>query len=112
MANIYDTINDLERQVRELDEYAALKAAMEDVKADEEASNIYNKFRELQQGLQLKLQMGQEPSEEEMTEAQNLQKEMSDNALIAALMEKEQQLNRVLNDVNNAVTKPIQEIYA
>lgn len=112
MANIYDTINDLERQVRELDEYAALKAAMEDVKADEEAFNVYNKFRELQQGLQLKLQMGQEPSEEEMTEAQNLQKEMSDNALIATLMEKEQQLNRVLNDVNNAVTKPIQEIYA
>lgn len=112
MANIYDTINDLERQVRELDEYAALKVAMEDVKADEEAFNVYNKFRELQQGLQLKLQMGQEPSEEEMTEAQNLQKEMSDNALIATLMEKEQQLNRVLNDVNNAVTKPIQEIYA
>ncbi|EGT2099932.1 hypothetical protein I2L52_003215, partial [Listeria monocytogenes] len=35
MSNIYDTANQIERELRELDEFKALQAAYEEVKADE-----------------------------------------------------------------------------
>ncbi|MDO4670844.1 MAG: YlbF family regulator [Aerococcus sp.] len=111
MANIYDSINQLEREVRELDEFTQLSAAMDKVLSDEAATKIYHEFRDLQMSFQTKMQLGQEPSEDEVKKAQDLQAQMQDNAEITALMEREQQLNKILNDVNDAVTRPIREIY-
>ena len=37
MINIYDTANQMEQDLRKTDEYQALKAAYQDLKADEKA---------------------------------------------------------------------------
>ena len=46
MSNIYDTANQIERELRELDEFKALQAAYEEVKADEAAYTLFKEFRD------------------------------------------------------------------
>lgn len=111
MANIYDTINELEKQIREQDVYKELEVAMTAVAEDETARQYYQEFRKIQSEIQMKMQMGQEMSQEDIEKAQNLQKEMEENAIISELLTKEKQLNQLIEDINLAVTRPIREVY-
>lgn len=109
--NIYDTANQLERELRETSQYTDLKDAYAKVEADEEANQVLKKFQEMQQLVYQKQQMGQEVSEEEVTKAQAISQEMMENELTTALMDKERALNQVITDINGIIMKPIQEIY-
>ena len=111
MANIYDTINDLEKEIREQDVYKGLQEAMQAVANDEEANKLYNDFRGLQGEIQMKVQMGQEMSEDEIKKAQQLQKDIEANDIISQLLDKEKELNQLIEDINVAVTRPIREVY-
>lgn len=111
MANIYDTINQLERDVRAHEDYQGLKNAMEAVVQDEEAFALYNKFRQLQVDVQTKMQLGNEISQEEIQEAQDLEKEMAANETISQLLQAEKQLNQLVEEINKVVTQPIYEVY-
>lgn len=111
MANIYDTVNQVERELRETEQYVTLKEGIEAVKADEEANAILSDFQGVQQLFFQKQQMGEEISEEEAAQAQEVSQKMQENELTSELMEKEQQLNQVLTDVNEIIMKPIQELY-
>ncbi len=111
MANIYDTVNQVERELRETEQYVGLQEAIDSVKADEEANGILGEFQEVQQLVYQKQQMGQQISEEEAEQAQAVSQKMQENELTMGLMEKEQELNQVLTDVNQIIMKPIQELY-
>lgn len=111
MANVYDTANQLERELRETDQYKALVQAYNDIRADEDASEVLTEFQQLQQTLYQKQQAGEEISEEEALQAQNVSGKMTENELTMELMEKERALNQVLNDINGIIMKPVQEIY-
>lgn len=109
--NIYDTANQMEREMREIGEYTALKEAYEKVGTDEEAGAILKDFQDMQQMIYTKQQMGQDVSEEEIENAQAISEKMTENELTAGLMEKERALNQVITDINGIIMKPIQEIY-
>jgi|SRR5690625_2416512 len=111
MANVYDTANQLERELRETDQYKALVHAYEEIRADEDANEVLTEFQQLQQTLYQKQQAGEEISEEEALQAQNVSGKMTENELTMELMEKERALNQVLNDINGIIMKPVQEIY-
>lgn len=111
MVNIYDTANQLESDLRETDQYLALKEAYENVTNDEDAQAVLTEFQELQQTLHQKQQAGEEIEEEEANQAQVLSIKMSANELTMELMEKEQELNALLSEINGIMMKPIQEIY-
>jgi len=111
MADVYETANQIESELRETDEYTALKEAFETVAADEEANSTLQEFQQMQQTVYQKQQAGQEVSEEEALQAQNVSQEMQENELTKDLMEKERELNDVLNEINGIIMKPIQEIY-
>ncbi len=109
--NIYDTANQIERELREVSQYTALKEAYAEVAADEEANKIMKGFQEMQQTIYTKQQMGQEVTEEEVAEAQAISQQMTENELTAGLMDKERALNQVITDINSIIMKPIQDIY-
>lgn len=111
MANIYDTANQLERELRETEQYQALAQAYDEIKADEDANGVLIEFQSLQQALYQKQQTGEEISEEEALQAQNVSGKMTENKLTMELMEKERALNQVLNDINSIIMKPVQDIY-
>ena len=45
MSNIYDSANQIEREIRELPEFKALKEAYEKVQANEEAHKLFKDYR-------------------------------------------------------------------
>lgn len=111
LANIYDTINQLERDIRDQEAYKELVAAVEALKNDNEAFDIYTEFRALQSSFQFKAQLGQEITEEDEKNANDLQEKLANNTIIADLMDKERALNTLVEDINQSVSKPINEVY-
>lgn len=111
MANIYDTANQLESELRETTQYLELKEAYENIKKDEDASSVLGEFQALQQTLYQKQQSGQEITEEEAAQAQTVSGEMSENELTMELMEKERTLNEMLTEINGIIMKPVQDVY-
>lgn len=105
--NIYDTMNQLERELRALPEYQAVVAALSTVKADEVASELYTKFM----AVQMKAQAGQLQEESEQKEAQELFMSLQDNAVMADLLTKEQALQTITGDLQDIIFKPLQELY-
>ncbi len=111
MSNIYDTINQLERDIREEAAYKDLVTAVEALKNDQEAFDIYTEFRALQSSFQFKAQLGQEITEEDEKNANELQEKLANNEVISNLMDKERALNTLVEDINKGVSGPINEVY-
>ncbi|EXJ22346.1 hypothetical protein ADIAL_2248 [Alkalibacterium sp. AK22] len=109
--NIYDTANQLEQDLRNTDEFKSLDAAFNAVKNDEEASSVFDEFRQVQQTIQQKQMMGQEVSEEEAKQAQEISGKIGENELISNLLEAEKQVGQMIDDINQVVLKPVRELY-
>jgi cell fate (sporulation/competence/biofilm development) regulator YlbF (YheA/YmcA/DUF963 family) len=109
--NIYDTANQLERELRQTEQYTKLKEAFDNVHADEEANDLFNQFRQIQQVLQQKQMTGQEITEEEAQQAQELSGKIGQNEVIGQLLEAERAVGQMIDDINQTVVKPIQELY-
>ena len=111
MSNIYDTANQLERDLRELQEFKTVKESFEAIYADETARALFEEFRTVNVELQQKQFSGQEITEEDIQKAQELGQKVSENDYIQALMEAEQRLNTIMQDINRIITNPLQELY-
>ncbi|MYL32378.1 hypothetical protein GLW08_06350 [Pontibacillus yanchengensis] len=111
MANIYDYAYDLEKAIRESEEFQGLKQAYEAVMADEQAKEMFDNFRNTQIELQQKQMQGQEISEEEVEQARKVVETVQQHEQISKLMEEEQRLNQTINDVSKIITKPLEELY-
>lgn len=112
MSNIYDTANQLERDLRELQEFKTVKESFEAIYADETARALFEEFRTVNIELQQKQFSGQEITEEDIQKAQELGQKVSENEHIKALMEAEQRLNTIMQDINRIITNPLQELYS
>ncbi|EUJ33608.1 hypothetical protein MFLO_00080 [Listeria floridensis FSL S10-1187] len=109
--NIYDLAHGLERGIRETEEFKALQAAYADVNSDQEAKEKFDRFREIQVTIQEKQMTGQEIDDETVDKAQKIAEEVQQNAVILALMEKEQAMSTIINDLNRIIMMPLQDLY-
>ena len=87
MSNIYDTANQIERELRELDEFKALQATYE-----EAAYTLFKEFQGFQQGLQEKQMRGEEFTDEDAEKAQSIATKVQETAVINELMQKNKRL--------------------
>lgn len=110
--NIYDSANQIEKEIRELPEFVALKEAFAAVKADDASFELFKEFQTLQMELQQKQMQGGEFSDEDAAKAQELAEKVQASDLISALMTKEQGFSMIVNDLNRIIMKPIQELYS
>ena len=111
MPNIYYSAYDLEKAIRESEEFNKLKVAYEAVMNDPSAKQMFDNFRDTQMQLQEKQMQGQEITEEEVEQARKVVELVQEHADISKLMEEEQRLNLVINDVSRIITKPLEELY-
>ncbi|MBP2099385.1 YlbF family regulator [Enterococcus rivorum] len=111
MSNIYDTANQVEREIRELAEFKALQAAYDEVKAEEESYKLFKEFQGFQQSLQEKQMRGEEFSDEDAEKAQALAVQVQQAEVINKLMEKEQAFSLIINDLNRIIMTPIRDLY-
>ncbi len=110
-ANIYDSANQIEREIREMDEFKALKTAFETMQAEKESFELFKNFQDLQIELQHKQMQGLEFSEEDAKQAQEMAEKVQQTPVIQDLMQKEQAFSLIVNDLNRIIMKPVQELY-
>ena len=90
------------------DEFEELKGAEAKLEEDEEAQSIMQKFQSKQKQVQMMQQTGQEIDEDVKEELQSLRSEMQDNDVISELMSKQQEFNKIMEEVNNVLSTAIQ----
>lgn len=110
--NIYDTANQLERDLRELPEFLAVKSAYDKVKENEISYELFKAFQKLQFDLQQKQISGEEITQEDSIASHEIAAKIQADDLIAELMQKEQILSTIINDLNQVIMRPIQELYS
>lgn len=111
MANAYDAAYDLEKAIRNSEEYTQLKKLYDDVNNDPSAKQMFDNFRNIQLELQQKQMQGQEISEEEVQQAQKTVELVQQHDKISKLMELEQRMSVMINEVNKIAMKPLEELY-
>ena len=92
MANIYDTANQLERELRESEQFQDLKGSFDRLKANEEAYALFKEFQEAQK-------------------AQELSQKIQQDGIVSDLMQKEQAFSLVANDLNRIIMGPVRDLY-
>ena len=110
--NIYDSANQIEREIREMPEFLALKEAFATVKESKADFTLFKEFQQLQVELQQKQMQGADFTDEDAKKAQDLAEKVQASDLINDLMTKEQTFSTVINDLNRIIMTPIQELYA
>lgn len=110
MINVYDTANQLEKDLRESQEYKDLQAVVAKVKADDATFAVYKKLREAQKNLQ-EQQMQGTLDEKVMKSLQEISQEASQYPLMMELMEKERAISVLIDDLNKIIFKPLSEVY-
>lgn len=110
--NIYDTANQLERDLRQQAAYLKLKEAIEAIQADEEARAIFQEFRQVSADLQTKQMQEEEITDEDMQALQELSGKVNSNPLITQMMQVEQEVSLMIDDLNKIITRPLNELYA
>ena len=106
--NIYDTAHQLERDLRQLPAFQNLKEALAAIQQDAEAKELYEAFQQATQKLQFSQE---EPSEKMMEDLQALYGKVTENPILKKLMENEQQLSLMMEEINQIIAEPLQEIY-
>lgn len=109
--NIYDDLNQLETTFRKSAEFTAVEEAVEVVKADADALQLFKDFRKVQLELQEKQMQGEEITEEELADAQATALDAQANEKIMTMLEAEMKLSGLIEEVNRVLMKPVQTIY-
>jgi cell fate (sporulation/competence/biofilm development) regulator YlbF (YheA/YmcA/DUF963 family) len=109
--NLYDQANELERALRESDEFLQLKKMYDEVNSDESSKKMFENFRDIQLRLQQKQMSGEEITQEEVEQAQKTATLVQQHEKISKLMEAEQRMSTVINDLNKVIMKPLEELY-
>lgn len=109
--NLYDAAYELEKAIRQSNEYNNLKRVYDEVNADASARRMFENFRQIQMNLQQKQMMGQEIGEDEVVQAQKSAALVQQHPAISRLMEAEQRMGMVIGELNQLIMKPLEELY-
>ncbi|MFE8700204.1 YlbF family regulator [Cytobacillus sp. FJAT-54145] len=109
--NLHDSAYELEKAIRQSDEYNTLKRMYDEVNADPSAKQMFENFRNIQLQLQQKQMMGQEIGQEEVDQAQKMVALVQQHEKISKLMEAEQRMSMVIGELNQVIMKPLEELY-
>lgn len=109
--NIYDDLNKLESTLRRTDEFAEVKNAIEEVKKDSQAAELFKSFRKIQMTLQQKQMQGEEIAHEELEYAQKTAQLAQQNEKIMQMLQAEMKLSGLIEEVNRVLMKPVQDLY-
>jgi cell fate (sporulation/competence/biofilm development) regulator YlbF (YheA/YmcA/DUF963 family) len=109
--NLHDAAYELEKAIRQSDEYSHLQQMYKEVNADAEAKAMFDNFRQIQMNLQQKQMMGAEISEQEIQQAQATVALVQQNEKISRLMQAEQRMSMIIGELNQIIMKPLEELY-
>jgi cell fate (sporulation/competence/biofilm development) regulator YlbF (YheA/YmcA/DUF963 family) len=109
--NLNDAAYELEKVLRQTDEYKQLAQAYAEVNADPATKGMFDNFRQIQMNLQQKQMMGQEITQQEVEQAQKTVALVQQNPKISKLMQAEQRMGMVIGELNKVIMKPLEDLY-
>lgn len=112
MINIFDSANKLAADMEQVPEYQAVKEAIAQLKANEDDLKLYREVIAFQQTLQSKQMQGLEVTDEDEKQFSEFNEKMQANENIANLMTKEQAMFQLLQQVQQAMTRPLDALYS
>ncbi|MFD1465724.1 YlbF family regulator [Lapidilactobacillus mulanensis] len=109
--NIYDNANEMAAALRQTPQYAALKGAFAQMKADPIAYGLFQQMEKLQAEFQQKQNAGEEITDDDVQRMRDFSGKLMKIDLMNDLMTREREMNSVMDELNQIVTKPIMELY-
>lgn len=109
--NINVCATELEKALRQSEAYIRLETVYNEINNDEATKDIFDNFRKLQMKLQQKQMTGQSPTNEEVIEVQSGAKIVQENEKISKLIDAEQQMGKIIDDINKIFMRPLGDLY-
>lgn len=109
--NVYDTANQLERELRMLPEYIALKESREKIKDDPKAVKLFEEFKKIKTELDAKVMTGEIPSKVEQAKISDIAKKVEKNAILSEVLSKEHVFGQIIQDITGMIQAPLSELY-
>ncbi|GHV97110.1 UPF0342 protein [Lactobacillus nasalidis] len=111
MVNIYDTANQLANDLRETQQFTALKEAMEAVKADPDSLALFKELDAAQMEIMEAQSTGKELTQEQQDHFASLNSRVGQNKTLQNMLLAEQAVYTLLNDVQKNIGQPLSEAY-
>ncbi|MBF0709694.1 MULTISPECIES: YlbF family regulator [unclassified Gemella] len=111
MTKLYDKANELERALRDDENYTAVEKAFQNLDKNEESKNLYKEFISTQNEFMELMNTGQEPNEEAMAKFQELQTKLVADENVSALIHAQQRLQITMEDIQKTIFKPLEELF-
>ncbi|MDX8363341.1 MULTISPECIES: YlbF family regulator [Bacillaceae] len=109
--NLYDVAYELEKAIRNSEDFKQLQQLYNEVNNDASAKRMFDNFREVQLMLQQKQMMGEDISDEEVEKAQQSAALIQQHTTISKLMEAEQRMSMVISELSKIMMNPLEELY-
>ncbi|CCI85818.1 hypothetical protein FC52_GL000018 [Lactobacillus pasteurii DSM 23907 = CRBIP 24.76] len=111
MVNIYDTANQLAKDLKETQEYLDLAKAVKAIEEDPTSKDLFKRMDEVQAKLMRAQQMGQEITDQDAEEYGKLAHEAQSNANITNLFEAEQKVHGMLDEIQRIYSAQLNDLY-
>lgn len=111
MTNIYDKANELERALRQNENFKAVESSFKKLEQNPESKKLYKEFVTKQAEFMQLFQSGKQPEENAMKEMNELQEKLMADENVSSLLQGQQRLQVTLEDINKIIYKPLEELF-
>lgn len=111
MSEFKNLVSQLSKEIVDTPEFKNLVSSLDEAKGNKDALNLFEEFQSAQAQIQSLQMTGQQPSQDQIKNWQDISEKTQDNQLIKKLSEAEMSVNNLLEEVNNALTEPLNTLY-
>lgn len=108
--NVYDTANQLAKELRTSEEYLDYKKIREELDRNQEVKAKIREFEEKRYDVQLEALKGEEQEKTKLEEMQKIYRELMADELARTYFEVELKFNVLLADVNKIIAESVQDV--
>lgn len=107
--SIKEKAKELAAEIKNSDEYKNLQEAKAKLDDDKEAAELMQKLQSKQQRVQMMRQNGNELNEAMKKDLESLHAEMEENPIVSDFMQRQEDFNNIMEEVNNKLSTAIQD---
>lgn len=108
--NVYDTVNQLAKEIKESEEYIEYKKIKEVIKEKTELKEKLDNFEKARYETQIATMKGEEPNKEQVENLQKIYLELIQNDITKRYLDTELKFNTMLSDINKILGEAVQDI--
>lgn len=107
---IYDTVRQLSKEIRESEEYEKYKKFKDLVKEAPELKERLDNFEKARYNTQLATMKGEEPTQEQIKNLHTIYLELIENDMTKEYLDAELKFNMMLADINNILRDAVKDV--